>query len=78
MQKTPMQKATETLNALGRKELESLAMAYLESQLLVSRLASAEPPKQITQELVGDRVAALSDADLILLLMPISALGHSD
>ena len=78
MEKTPMQKATTTLKALGRGEMESLAMAYLESHMLACELAGIDKPSHISNEQLGDRVHALSDEQLIALVMPISALGHSD
>ncbi len=78
MIRTPMQKAADTLNALGRHEMESLAMAYLESHMLACELSGTEAPVHISQEQLGDRVAQLSDDRLMALLLPISALGHSD
>lgn len=78
MEPTPMQKGTSTLKALGRGEMVSLALAYLESQIIAANLLSPEPPKVVSQELLTERVRQLSDTDLIALLMPISALGHSD
>ncbi len=73
-----MQKATSTLMALGRGEMESLAMAFLKSHMLACELAGTDKPVHISNEQLGDRVHALSDDDLIALLMPVSALGHSD
>ncbi len=78
MQPTPIQKGTNTLRSLGRGEMISLALAYLESHMLACRLVGFDPPVHVTQEVLSDRVAGLSDDELILLLMPISALGHSD
>jgi len=78
MQPTPMQKGASTLRALGRGEMITLALGYLESQIMAAKLLSPEPPAVVSQELLTERVRQLSDTDLIALLMPISALGHSD
>jgi hypothetical protein len=78
MDPTPMQKAAASLKALGHGELLSLAHAYLESHMLASDLVGTEKPDHATQEVISDRVSKLSDDQLIALLMPISALGHSD
>lgn len=78
MELTPMQKATNSLKALGPGELRSLAHAFLESHMLASELTGAEKPGHASQEEISDRVAKLSDDQLIALLMPVSALGHSD
>lgn len=78
MEPTPMQKGASTLRALGRGEMVSLALAYLESQIMAGNLLSAEPPKLVSQEILTERVRQMTDNDLIALLMPISALGHSD
>lgn len=74
---TPMQRATDYLRALGRGEMESLALAYLESHLLACDLVGTEPPKHAAMADISDRVAKLSENELIALLMPISALGYS-
>ncbi len=78
MEPTPMQKAAVSLNALGHGELLSLAHAYLESHMLACELVGREQPDHASQEVISDRVQKLSDEQLIALLMPISALGHSD
>lgn len=78
MESTPMQKAAVSLKALGHGELLSLAHAYLESHMLACELAGTEKPVHASQEVISDRVQKLSDEHLIALLMPISALGHSD
>jgi hypothetical protein len=78
MDPTPMQKAAASLKALGHGELLSLAHAYLESHMLACDLVDTEKPDHATQEVISDRVSKLSDDQLIALLMPISALGHSD
>jgi len=73
-----MQKGAATLRALGRGEMMSLAIAYLESHMLACELAGKEKPDHVSMETIGDRVSKLSDDQLLALLMPISALGHSD
>ncbi len=78
MELTPMQKATNSLKALGHGELLSLAHAYLESHMLACALVGKDKPEHASQEEISDRVQKLSDDQLIALLMPISALGHSD
>jgi hypothetical protein len=78
MEPTPMQKAAVSLKALGHGELLSLAHAYLESHMLACELVGQEKPDHASQEAISDRVQKLSDEQLIALLMPISALGHSD
>jgi hypothetical protein len=78
MEPTPMQKAAVSLKALGHGELLSLAHAYLESHMLACELVGQDKPVHATQEVISDRVQKLSDEQLIALLMPISALGHSD
>lgn len=78
MEPTPMQKGASTLRALGRGEMVSLALAYLESHMLACELVGEEQPAHADFATVSDRVAKLSDDQLIALLMPISALGHSD
>ncbi len=78
MEPTPMQKAAVSLRALGHGELLSLAHAYLESHMLACELVGREQPDHASQEVISDRVQKLSDEQLIALLMPISALGHSD
>gem|GEM_PF-5027474 len=78
MELTPMQKGAATLRALGRGEMMSLAIAYLESHMLACELAGKEKPDHVSMETIGDRVSKLSDDQLLALLMPISALGHSD
>jgi hypothetical protein len=78
MERTPMQKGADTLRALGRGEMVSLAIAYLESHMLACELAGMEKPDHVPMETIGDRVSKLSDDQLLALLLPISALGHSD
>jgi len=78
MELTPMQKAAASLRALGHGELLSLAHAYLESHMLACELTGTKKPEHASQEAISDRVSKLSDEQLISLLMPISALGHSD
>ncbi len=78
MQSTPMQKAAQSLRALGRGEMTSLALAYLESHMMACDLAGTGASDHVSQEALGDRVAKLSEDQLVTLLMPISALGHSD
>lgn len=78
MEPTPMQKAAVSLKALGHGELLSLAHAYLESHMLARELVGQAKPDHATQEAISDRVQKLNDEQLIALLMPISALGHSD
>lgn len=78
MESTPMQKAAKSLRALGTGEMRSLALAYLESHMLACNLAGSGASGHVSQEALGDRVAKLSDDQLITLLLPISALGHSD
>jgi hypothetical protein len=73
-----MQKGASTLRALGRGEMVSLGIAYLESQARALSLLSVDEPKFVPHAEISDRVARLSDDELVLLLMPISALGHSD
>lgn len=75
---TPMQKAANSLRSLGRGEMISLALAYLESHIRACELASLEPPAHAPFGDISDRIAKLTDDELIALLMPISALGHSD
>ncbi|MGE0598811.1 MAG: hypothetical protein AB7J35_03165 [Dehalococcoidia bacterium] len=75
---TPIQKGTSTLRAQGRGEMISLAIAYLESHMLACELVGKETPDHVSMETIGDRVSRLTDDQLIALLMPISALGHSD
>ena len=78
MQPTPIQKGATTLKALGRGEMISLALAYLESHVLASELVVKEQRAHASMEVITDRVARLTDDQLLALLMPISALGHSD
>lgn len=78
MELTPIQKGTATLRAQGRGEMISLAIAYLKSHMLACELAGKEKPDHVTMETIGDRVSQMTDDELIALLMPISALGHSD
>lgn len=78
MQPTPIQKGATTLRALGRGEMISLALAYLESHMLAAELVGKEKPEHVSIEVVSDRVAQMTDDQLLALLMPISALGHSD
>ena len=78
MQPTPIQKGASTLRALGRGEMISLALAYLESHMLACELTDTAKPNHVTIEIVSDRVSKLTDDQLVALLMPISALGHSD
>ncbi len=78
MQPTPIQKGATTLKALGRGEMITLALAYLESHVLASELVAAEQRERASMEVITDRVARLTDDQLLALLMPISALGHSD
>ena len=78
MQATPMQKGASTLLALGHGEMVSLALAYLESQMTALRLLSTVRPELVSQEELTERVAEMSDTDLMTFLIPISALGHSD
>ena len=75
---TPMQKAANSLRALGRGEMISLALAYLESHARACELIGLEPPKHAEIGDISDRVARLTDDELVTLLLPISALGHSD
>jgi len=56
----------------------SLALAYLESHMLACELVGKDPPDHAKFEVVSDRVSNLSDDQLVALLMPVSALGHSD
>ncbi|HMS60162.1 MAG TPA: hypothetical protein PKA49_15080 [Tepidiformaceae bacterium] len=77
MQPTPMQKGANSLRALGRGEMMSLARAYLESHMLAARLTGTGAPP-VSEAEIGDRVSAMTDDELVALLMPISALGHSD
>lgn len=78
MELTPIQKGTSTLRALGRGEMVSLALAYLESHMLACELVGKEKPDHASFGEITERVQKLSDDQLIALLMPISALGHSD
>jgi hypothetical protein len=78
MQPTPIQKGAATLRALGRGEMMTLALAYLESHMLACELAGKTAPDHVSMEVLGDRVSKLTDDQLVALLMPISALGHSD
>ena len=78
MQPTPIQKGATTLRALGRGEMVSLALAYLESHMLACELTDEAKPDHVSIEVVSDRVSKLTDDQLVALLMPISALGHSD
>lgn len=78
MELTPMQKGASTLRALGRGEMITLALGYLESQIMAAKLLGPGAPALVSQELLTERVRQLSDTELIALLMPISALGHSD
>ncbi len=78
MKPTPMQKGASTLRALGRGEMITLALGYLESQMMAEKLLRPEPPALVSQELLTERVRQMTDTELIALLMPISALGHSD
>jgi hypothetical protein len=73
-----MQKGASTLKALGRGEMISLALAYLESHMLACELVGKERPDHLALKEISDRVSQLTDAELLNLLMPISALGHSD
>jgi hypothetical protein len=75
---TPMQKGAESLRALGRGEMISLALAYLSSHMMACELVGKEKPDHVSEQVISDRVAKLTDTELIALLMPISALGHSD
>lgn len=75
---TPMEKAVHSLRALSRGQLISLALAYLESHQQACELLGLEPPGHAPFGDVSDRVAKLTDDQLVTLLMPISALGHSD
>jgi hypothetical protein len=56
----------------------SLAIAYLESHAAACGLLGEEPPVHVSMETLTERVVALSDDQLVALLTPISALGHSD
>ncbi len=78
MQATPMQKGAGTLRALGHGEMVSLALAYIESQMTALRLVSVTPPELVSQEVLTERVRRMSESELLALVMPISALGHSD
>lgn len=78
LEPTPIQKGSATLKALGRGEMMTLALAYLESHMLACQLVGAVPPDHVSMEVLGDRVSQLTDDQLAALLMPISALGHSD
>ena len=78
MEATPMQKGATTLRALGRGEMLSLALAYLESHARASAILGIEKPNHVSNEELSDRVSRLTEDELIALLMPISALGHSD
>ena len=76
MELTPMQKATGSFKALGRGELLSLAHAYLESHMLACELVGQEKPDHASQAEISDRVARLTDAQLMALLMPVAALSQ--
>ena len=76
MELTPMQKAVASLKALGRGELLSLAHAYLESHMLACELVGQEKPDHASQAEISDRVARLTDAQLMALLMPVAALSR--
>jgi hypothetical protein len=78
MESTPMQKAAVSLRALGRGEMISLALAYLESHMRACELVGTGKPEHASEELISDRVTKLSEDELVALLLPISALGHSD
>lgn len=78
MKPTPMQKGASTLRALGRGEMITLALGYLESQMMAEKLLRPDSPALVSQELLTERVRQMTDTELIALLMPISALGHSD
>jgi hypothetical protein len=75
---TPMEKAVGSLRKLSRGQLVSLALAYLESHQRSCELLGQEPPDHAAFGEVSDRVAKLTDDELVEFLMPISALGHSD
>lgn len=78
MQATPLVKGATTLRALGHGEMVSLALAYLESQITAMRILSPGSPPLVSQEELTERVRRMSESELLALLMPISALGHSD
>ncbi|MBA4180042.1 MAG: hypothetical protein C0506_05580 [Anaerolinea sp.] len=78
MELTPMQKGANSLRALGRGEMVSLALAYLESHAQACTILGIEKPKHVSEEEMSDRVSRMTEDELIALLMPISALGHSD
>lgn len=78
MELTPMQKAANSLRALGRGEMISLALAYMESHMRACKIAGTEPPEHAAEGEVSDRISAMSDDELVAFLLPISALGHSD
>ena len=78
MEPTPLQKGATTLKSLGRGEMMSLALAYLRSHQLACTLASDDERHHVSEEVLGDRVSKLSDDELLALLVPISAVGHSD
>ncbi len=78
MELTPMQKGASSLRALGRGEMVSLALAYLESHAQACAILGIEKPNHVSDEDMSDRVSRLSEDELVALLMPISALGHSD
>ena len=56
----------------------SLALAYLESHMRACQLVGTEGPEHAQPWVISDRVEKLTETELIALLMPISALGHSD
>ena len=56
----------------------SLALAYLESHARACAILGIEKPNHVSDEELSDRVSRLTEDELIALLMPISALGHSD
>jgi hypothetical protein len=76
MESTPMQKGAASVQALGRGEMISLALAYLESHMLACELVGTEKPDHVSVEVMSDRVARLTEDQLLALLMPISALGR--
>ena len=78
VQPTPIQKGATTLRALGRGEMMSLAIAYLQSHQMACNLASKDASDHVSVEVLGDRVSKLTDDELVALLTPISAIGHSD
>ena len=76
MQATPTQEGEGTLRALGHGEM--VTRAYLESQMTALRRVNAAAPEMVSQEVLAELVRQMSNTEFMTLVMPISALGHSD